>query len=191
MNKIYRTVYSEVLGTWVAVSENTAARGKRSSSAVTGALVTVGVAAQLFLFAPNYVFAQTLPEAQCTSGSGGTMYTADPTCVNYVNNTRIYLNSLSTSTSTTVGSLSTGISTSRVAETSLSTGLSTANSNVTSLSTSTSTGISTSRVAETSLSTGLSSTNSNVTSLSTGIASLSTGLSTTNSNVSSLSTSTS
>ncbi|WP_082797860.1 ESPR domain-containing protein [Collimonas arenae] len=30
MNKVYRTVYSEALGAWVAVSENTAARGKHS-----------------------------------------------------------------------------------------------------------------------------------------------------------------
>ncbi|MEM5438431.1 ESPR domain-containing protein [Paraburkholderia diazotrophica] len=82
------------------------------------------------------------------------------------------LTSLSTSTSTSVSSLSTG--------------LSTTNSNMASLSTSASTGIS-------SLSTGLSTTNSSVASLSTsastGISSLSTGLSTTNSSVASLSTS--
>ncbi|WP_208604432.1 ESPR domain-containing protein, partial [Variovorax atrisoli] len=63
------------------------------------------------------------------------------------------LQSLSTSTSTSLGSAISSIS-------SLSTGLSTTNSAVASLSTSTSTGIS-------SLSTGLSSTNSSVTSLST------------------------
>ncbi|PFH08940.1 type V secretion system putative substrate protein [Collimonas sp. PA-H2] len=32
MNKIYRTVYSQILGTWVAVSELVAAKGKRSGS---------------------------------------------------------------------------------------------------------------------------------------------------------------
>ncbi|WP_179096215.1 YadA family autotransporter adhesin, partial [Burkholderia pseudomallei] len=80
--------------------------------------------------------------------------------------------SLSTSTSTAVGSLSTG--------------LSTTNSNVASLSTSTSTAVG-------SLSTSLSTTNSNVASLSTStstsVNSLSTGLSTTNTSVASLSTS--
>ncbi|MDI9653695.1 adhesin, partial [Burkholderia cenocepacia] len=80
----------------------------------------------------------------------------------------------STSTSTVVGSLSTG--------------LSSTNSNLTSLSTSTSTVVG-------SLSTGLSSTNSSITSLSTStstvVGSLSTGLSSTNSNLTSLSTATS
>ncbi|WP_330996343.1 ESPR-type extended signal peptide-containing protein, partial [Burkholderia cepacia] len=120
------------------------------------------------------------------------------------------ITSLSTSASTGIGSLSTGLSstTSSVSSlsTSASTGLSSAVSSVTSLSTSASTGIgslstglssTTSSVSSlsTSASTGLSSAVSSVTSLSTsastGIGSLSTGLSSTTSSVSSLSTSTS
>jgi autotransporter adhesin len=83
---------------------------------------------------------------------------------------------------------------------SLSTGLSTTNSNVNSLSTSTSSGLSTATSSINSLSTGLSTTDSNLASLSTsvggatsGLASLSTstssGLSTATSNIGSLSTS--
>ncbi|MDP9893003.1 autotransporter adhesin [Variovorax boronicumulans] len=82
---------------------------------------------------------------------------------------------------------------------SLSTGLSTTNSNVNSLSTSTSSGLSTATSSINSLSTGLSTTDSNLASLSTsvggatsGLASLSTstssGLSTATSSISSLST---
>lgn len=52
MNKIYRTVYSETLGTWVAVSENTAARGKRSSSK-TGAAVAAAMLGAAMLMSPD------------------------------------------------------------------------------------------------------------------------------------------
>ena len=101
------------------------------------------------------------------------------------------LSSLSTATSTSITSLSTGVSTAQSGVVSLSTGLTTTNSNVASLST----GLNTTNSNVGSLSTGLNTTNSNVASLSTGltttnsnVASLSTGLNTTNSNVASLST---
>ncbi|NRF83117.1 YadA-like family protein, partial [Burkholderia gladioli] len=97
-------------------------------------------------------------------------------------------------TSSTVTSLSSGLSTTSSTVTSLSSGLSTTSSNVTSLSS----GLSTANSSVTSLSSGLSTTNSHVTSLSSGlssatssIGSLSTGLAQTNSSVASLSTSTS
>ena len=46
MNKIYKSVYVEHLGTWVAVSELSAAKGKRSGSvrqAVAGGSLTVAL----------------------------------------------------------------------------------------------------------------------------------------------------
>lgn len=46
MNKAYRSVWNEVTGTWVAVQENAAARGKRSSACaakVLNAAVILGV----------------------------------------------------------------------------------------------------------------------------------------------------
>ena len=42
MNKSYRSVWNHALGAWVAVSEITAARGKRSSGVAT-VLVAVGL----------------------------------------------------------------------------------------------------------------------------------------------------
>lgn len=90
--------------------------------------------------------------------------------------------------STSVSSLSTGLSTTTSTVGSLSTGLSTTNSGLVSLSTSASTGLS-------SLVSGLSTTDSSLgslsTSTSTGLSSLSTGLSTTDSSLVSLSTSSS
>ncbi|WP_337244094.1 YadA-like family protein [Luteimonas sp. gir] len=94
------------------------------------------------------------------------------TSTDAVNGSQLF--SLSTSASTGVASLSTGVG-------SLSTGLSTTNSTVTSLSS----GVSTTNSTLASLS---SSTSTGLGSLSTGIGSLSTGLSTTNSSVTSLST---
>jgi hypothetical protein len=38
MNKTYRSIWNESLGAWVATSENTAARGKRSKSAISQAV---------------------------------------------------------------------------------------------------------------------------------------------------------
>jgi autotransporter adhesin len=79
------------------------------------------------------------------------------------------LSSLSTSTSTGISSVQTGV-------TSLSTGLSTTTSGLVSLSTSTSTGLSTVQSGMTSLSTGLSTTNSTVASLSTGLTTATSGV---------------
>jgi hypothetical protein len=43
MNRSYRTVWNEALGAWVAISEISSARGKKSSSKVTLAAAAVGV----------------------------------------------------------------------------------------------------------------------------------------------------
>ena len=124
MNKIYKVIFCKRTGQRVAVSEVTKSAGKHSGGK---AVATVLCSAALSLFTlGEHAFAQTFPEAPCTPNSGGTMYSANPSCVNFVNNTRIYVNSLSTSTSTGLSSVSTGVS-------SLSTGLSTTNSSVTSL----------------------------------------------------------
>lgn len=65
MNKSYRTVWNEVLGAWVAVSEATRARGKRSQTAV--------LAGAVLLAAAGTVQAQNVT----LSGSNGRMtYTA-------------------------------------------------------------------------------------------------------------------
>jgi hypothetical protein len=42
MNKIYKSVYVEHLGTWVAVSELSAAKGKRSGSVKRGLASVLG-----------------------------------------------------------------------------------------------------------------------------------------------------
>jgi len=86
MNKFYRTVYSELLGTWVAVSEISSARGKRSGSKVVqvgaaGAVVVAGLFSGGGLSPVSSAYGQTLPEAACTAGNGGTMYSAASTCV--------------------------------------------------------------------------------------------------------------
>jgi len=86
MNKFYRTVYSELLGTWVAVSENSSARGKRSGSRVAqagaaSAVLVAGLFAGGGLSPLSSAYGQTLPEAACTAGNGGTMYAAASTCV--------------------------------------------------------------------------------------------------------------
>ncbi|KWO77954.1 YadA family autotransporter adhesin, partial [Burkholderia ubonensis] len=105
----------------------------------------------------NYTFAGSTPtsvvsvgapgaERQITNVAAGRISATSTDAVNgsQLNATNLAVNSLSTSTTSNISSLSTGIS-------SLSTGLSSTNSNVASLST------------------GLSSTNSNVASLSTGV----------------------
>ena len=48
MNKSYRSIYNESLGAWVAASEITSARGKKSSSSkktalASGAILALGV----------------------------------------------------------------------------------------------------------------------------------------------------
>lgn len=124
MNKIYKVIFCKRTGKRIAVSECTKSSGKQSGGKAAVCVAAAAFAAGVALLGVGQVAqAQTLPEAPCTANAGGTMYNANPTCVNYVNNTRIYLDSLSTSTSTglstttsRVNSLSTGVS-------SLSTGL--------------------------------------------------------------------
>ncbi|MCE1159956.1 MAG: YadA-like family protein [Burkholderiales bacterium] len=173
MNRIYKVIFSRRTGMYVVTSEVAKAMGKGAMALGVVALANIGLPDSDGVI--QAARAQTLPESPCTAGSGGTMYGGTASCVNYVNNTRVYLNSLSTLTSTQVSSLSAGVSSLSTGVSSLSTGLSTTNSNLTSLSTSTSTGVS-------SLSTGVSS-------LSTGVSSLSTGVSSLSTSVSSLSTS--
>ena len=174
MNKIYKVVFSKRTGTFVVASELAKSVGKAVST--IGLIALIDMSLPLDLSSIRNANAQTLPEAACTAGSGGTMYGGSSTCVNYVNNTRIYLNSLSTSTSTAVSSLSTGVSSLSTGLSSLSTSTSTAvsslSTDISSLSTSTSTAVS-------SLSTGVSSLSTGVSSLSTGLSSLSTSTSTT------------
>jgi len=71
MNKSYRSIFNEALGTWVAVSEIDSARGKKSRSGVVagfgGLMATAAIATLANLtFTPiSAVYAQVLPEAAC------------------------------------------------------------------------------------------------------------------------------
>ena len=101
MNKIYKVIFCKRTGKRIAVSECTKSSGKQSGGKAAVCVAAAAFAAGVALLGVGQVAqAQTLPEAPCTANAGGTMYNANPTCVNYVNNTRIYLDSLSTSTST-------------------------------------------------------------------------------------------
>ena len=108
MNRIYKVIFSRRTGMYVVTSEVAKAMGKGATALGVIALAGIGLPDGDGLI--QGAQAQTFPESPCTAGAGGTMYTAAATCVNYVNNTRIYLNSLSTLTLTQVSSLSTGIS---------------------------------------------------------------------------------
>lgn len=152
MNKIYKLVFNRRIGAFVAVSE--AAKSVAKGAVVVGT-VSLGV-----LLLPDGALVRRAdgqivsPEAPCTAGSGGSMYGGTAPCVNYVNNTRVIVNSVSTSTSTAVSSLSTGVSSLSTSVSSLSTGVS-------------------------SMSTAVSSMSTAVSSMSTGVSSLSTSTSTT------------
>ena len=100
MNRIYKVIFSRRTGMYVVTSEVAKAMGKGATALGVVALASIGLSDSGGLI--QAARAQTLPESPCTAGTGGTMYTAATTCVNYVNNTRIYLNSLSTLTSTQV-----------------------------------------------------------------------------------------
>lgn len=93
MNKSYRTIWNEALGAWVAASEIARSRVKRGSVLIAqgGAIIVLSHLGMLGALTPiGAVYAQTLPEAPCTAGVGGSMYLAQADCVNYVNNSRIY-----------------------------------------------------------------------------------------------------
>ena len=90
MNKTYRSVWNHALGAWVAVSEITAARGKR-----TGGLANVLVAAGLSVLATSGV-AQTVDYNDGDIQSGA----IDTTPSN------VTLNSLGAGTATQSGAIS-------------------------------------------------------------------------------------
>ncbi len=137
MNRIYKVIFSRRSGTYVVTSEVAKAMGKSATALGVVALATIGLPNGGGLLRDAQ--AQATPEAACTpyvnAGNQGSMYTGSSTCTNYINNTRFYLNSLSTATSTQVSSLSTAVSALNAAPSSLSTAIS-------SLSTSTSTAVS-------------------------------------------------
>src|ERR1700722_18834726 len=60
MNKVYKSVWNESLGAWVAVSENSAARGKSSGKKLTVTLVSTSAAigATMGMLSPVETFAQ-------------------------------------------------------------------------------------------------------------------------------------
>ena len=95
MNRIYKVIFSRRTGMYVVTSEVAKAMGKGATALGVVALSSMGL--------PNgagvvqEAQAQIMPEDPCTPGVGGA---TNAKCVNYVNNTRIYLNSLSTVTST-------------------------------------------------------------------------------------------
>ncbi|WP_163123399.1 ESPR domain-containing protein [Acinetobacter portensis] len=60
MNHIYRIIWSETLGTWVAVAENVKRKGKRSSKLVMGGVLIATVQS---LFSVN-------AGVDCTNGNG-------------------------------------------------------------------------------------------------------------------------
>jgi autotransporter adhesin len=68
MNRSYRTVWNDALGAWVAASEVTKARGKRSSKAVA-ALMTIVVVAASF---SGEAFSQSLGGGNAAAGTGAT-----------------------------------------------------------------------------------------------------------------------
>jgi len=76
MNTAYKTVWNAAIGAWVAVSETTRARGKRSTSRRAGrtaglvGLTKVGMLTGLAFFATSFFPAQ----AVCT------IFLADVTC---------------------------------------------------------------------------------------------------------------
>ena len=71
MNKIYRSIYNESLGTWVAVPETIKAKGKKSGSAIfstasaTQRVVSMSVIGSALMLA-GLMLAPTSAMAQCT-----------------------------------------------------------------------------------------------------------------------------
>ena len=70
MNKSYRSIWNESLGAWVAASEITSARGKRSGSSVTAVAAAIGLVIASFGFAPQAGATVIGPTTGCTTGSG-------------------------------------------------------------------------------------------------------------------------
>ena len=82
MNKSYRLVYSIVTNTWVAVSELTKARGKRSGSVVAAAaLGTVLLASASAAMGQTYLGTGKYSNAQGTVCSPSTGAAIDPTYI--------------------------------------------------------------------------------------------------------------
>ena len=70
MNKSYRSIWNESLGAWVAASEITSARGKRSSSAavISGAVLSVALASFGLMGSANaYIVGP--PNGACNTGA--------------------------------------------------------------------------------------------------------------------------
>ena len=66
MNAVYKSIWNESLGAWVATAENTAARGKKGSSKKALAMPVVqavAAAAALAFAAPSWAVAVAAPLA--------------------------------------------------------------------------------------------------------------------------------
>ena len=74
MNKVYKTIWNESIGAWIAVGEDAAARGKSSKSRVglnpCAAVLAGTLVVGLFTAAP--------PAQAYTYGPGGTSCTSTP-----------------------------------------------------------------------------------------------------------------
>ncbi|MBN3805707.1 hypothetical protein GXB81_22010 [Paraburkholderia sp. Ac-20336] len=74
MNKSYKSVWNEALGAWVAASEHTVARGKRSKSTVSSVLASAvvavaGVSAASGVFAAPYTVGGGVTDQNTTGGA--------------------------------------------------------------------------------------------------------------------------
>jgi len=112
MNRTYRTVYNEILGTWVAVSENTKARGKRSSTktatAIAVSLVWGGTMLSGVAYAGGGIYVNDNGDSTCahvTDGgtTGGTTSACDrSTATTQTNHVLFYQSGASAQDSTNI-----------------------------------------------------------------------------------------
>ena len=96
MNRIYKVIFSRRTGMYVVTSEVAKTMGKGATALGVVALVAVGLPNGGVLVQEARAQTPALPEKECNtmqSNAAGSMWSANVQCVNYVNNTRIYLNS--------------------------------------------------------------------------------------------------